>query len=113
MPDSYRGDVLETAAVLGALGHGQDPRLANTRALILSKQDSDGRWMLERTLNGKMWIDIEEKGKPSKWVTLRALRVLKYMNRCVPHFQGHAEEHFAPAELAPNKMGRILMEESR
>jgi hypothetical protein len=26
---------------------------------------------------GKMWMDIEKKGKPSKWVTLRALRVLK------------------------------------
>jgi hypothetical protein len=32
---------------------------------------------LENTLNGKMWVDIEQKGKPSKWVTLRALRVLK------------------------------------
>ena len=31
----------------------------------------------ERTLNGKMWIDIEQKGQPSKWITLRALRVLK------------------------------------
>ena len=78
-PLSYRSDVLETAAVLGALGHGHDPRLTNTQDLILSKQDDEGRWMLERTLNGKMWIDIEEKGKPSKWVTLRALRVLKYM----------------------------------
>ena len=79
-PLSYRSDVLETVKVFAALGYGQDPRLANTRALILSKQDSQGRWALERTLNGKMWIDIEAKGKPSKWVTLRALRVLKYLD---------------------------------
>jgi hypothetical protein len=32
---------------------------------------------LENTLKGKMWVDIEKKGKPGKWVTLRALRVLK------------------------------------
>jgi hypothetical protein len=32
---------------------------------------------LANSLNGKMWIDIEKKGKPSKWVTLRALRLLK------------------------------------
>jgi hypothetical protein len=31
---------------------------------------------MEYTYNGKMWVDIEEKGKPSKWVTLRAMRVL-------------------------------------
>jgi len=32
---------------------------------------------MKHSLNGKMWAEIEEKGKPSKWVTLRALRVLK------------------------------------
>jgi hypothetical protein len=32
---------------------------------------------MEKSFNGKMWADIEEKGKPSKWVTLRALRVLR------------------------------------
>jgi hypothetical protein len=32
---------------------------------------------MEYTYNGKTWVDVEQKGKPSKWVTLRALRVLK------------------------------------
>jgi hypothetical protein len=45
--------------------------------LVLSKQDAAGRWKMEYTYNGKTWADIEEKGKPSKWVTLRALCVLK------------------------------------
>jgi hypothetical protein len=76
-PLSYRSDVLETASVLVALGYGRDLRLANVLQFILSKQDSRGRWLMERTLNGKMWIDIEQKGQPSKWITLRALRVLK------------------------------------
>ena len=76
-PLSYWSDVLETAAVLAELGYGDDPRLANALRMILSKQDAQGRWKLENALNGKMWADIEKKGRPSKWVTLRALCVLK------------------------------------
>ncbi len=76
-PLSYWSDVLETTAVLVDLGYAGDPRLANALQLILGKQDAEGRWKLENTLNGKMWMDIEKKGQPSKWITLRALRVLK------------------------------------
>ena len=76
-PLSYSSDVLETTMVLVELGYGGDLRLANALQFILSKQDAQGRWKLEGGLNGKMWVDIEEKGKPSKWVTLRALRALK------------------------------------
>ena len=78
-PLSFRSDVLETTTVLADLGYGNDPRLDNARDFILDKQDSHGRWKMEKTLNGKMWVNIEAKGKPSKWVTLRALRVLKMM----------------------------------
>lgn len=76
-PLSYWSDVLETTAVLVGLGYGNDPRLNNAFQLILSKQDVRGRWKLENSLNGKMWADIEKKGRPSKWVTLRALRALQ------------------------------------
>jgi hypothetical protein len=76
-PLTYWSDVLETAGVLVDLGYGGDPRLANALQFVLSKQDDDGRWELENALSGKMWVDIEERRKPSKWITLRALRVLK------------------------------------
>jgi hypothetical protein len=45
--------------------------------MVLGKQDASGRWRMEYTYNGKTWADVEAKGRPSKWVTLRALRVLK------------------------------------
>jgi hypothetical protein len=80
-PLSYWSDVLETTEVLVELGYGQDLRLANVFELILRKRDEQGRWRLENSLNGKTWVDIEEKGKPSKWVTLRALRVLQRAGR--------------------------------
>jgi hypothetical protein len=75
-PLSYGRDVLETVSFLVTLGYGPGPRLANACRLILSKQDCRGRWPLERTLKGKMWIDIEQQGQPSKWITLRVWRVL-------------------------------------
>ncbi len=76
-PIFYVTDVLQNLEVLTSFGYGPDPRLANAIDLVLGKQDEQGRWKMEYTYNGKTWVDIEEKGKPSKWVTLRALRVLK------------------------------------
>jgi hypothetical protein len=75
-PVGYVTDVLQNLELLTALGYGGDPRLEAGLALLRSKQDERGHWPMEYTYNGKTWIDVEEKGKPSKWVTLRALRVL-------------------------------------
>jgi hypothetical protein len=76
-PIGYITDVLQNLEVLAALGLAQDPRLACALELVKGKQGGDGCWKLEYTYNGKTWVDIEAKGAPSKWVTLRALRVLK------------------------------------
>jgi hypothetical protein len=75
-PVFYVTDVLQNLEVLTALGYGEDPRLAGALDLLWNKQNDRGRWTMEYTYNGKTWVDIEQKGKPSKWVTLRALRVL-------------------------------------
>ena len=76
-PLSYTSDVLEALQAVSEAGYARDPRLKKAIDLVLSKRDAEGRWLLKHSLNGKMWIDFESKGKPSKWVTLRALRVLK------------------------------------
>jgi hypothetical protein len=76
-PLGYVTDVLLNLEALAEAGCGGDPRLNGAVELVLSKQDEGGRWKMEYSYRGKMWIDIEKKGKPSKWVTLRALRVLK------------------------------------
>jgi hypothetical protein len=76
-PIFYVTDILQNLEVLTRFGYATDPRLTAAIDLVLGKQDQQGRWRMEYTYNGKTWVDIEEKGKPSKWVTLRALRVLK------------------------------------
>jgi hypothetical protein len=77
-PLFYVTDVLQNLEVLTSFGYGADPRLSAAMDLVAGKQDDQGRWKMEYTYKGKTWVDIEQKGKPSKWVTLRALRVLKH-----------------------------------
>lgn len=83
-PLSYWSDVLETVDNLVRLGHADDDRLQSAIAWVLSKADDQGRWKMQNGLNRKMWIDIEKQGKPSKMVTLRALRALNHAGRFQP-----------------------------
>jgi hypothetical protein len=76
-PVFYVTDILQIVAALAGLGYAGDPRLANALALVRGKQDAQGRWPLEYDYTGKTWIDFGSKKQPNKWVTLRALRVLK------------------------------------
>lgn len=75
-PLFYQSDTLEVLDVLTKLGV-KDERMKKGLDLVVSKQDETGRWKLENTFNGKMWVNIEEKKTPSKWITLKAVRVLK------------------------------------
>jgi hypothetical protein len=70
-------DVLQNVDALSYLGYGRDPRLANAMNIILEKQDDKGRWPMEYSYAGKTWGNFGPKKQPNKWVTLRALRVLK------------------------------------
>jgi hypothetical protein len=76
-PVFYVTDILQNAEALVRLGYGKDPRLVNALQLILEKQDENGRWPMEYSYTGKTWGDFGPKKQPNKWVTLRALRVLK------------------------------------
>jgi hypothetical protein len=75
-PLMYQDDVLEILGILTKLGI-KDDRMQEAINLVLSKQNADGRWILENTFNGRFHTNIESKGKASKWITLNALRMLK------------------------------------
>jgi hypothetical protein len=76
-PVFYVTDLLQNVEAQVALGHGRDPRLARAVDLIREKADGEGRWALEYDYAGKTWVDFGPKKAPNKWVTWRALRVLK------------------------------------
>ena len=79
-PVFYVTDILQIVESLASSGYGQDPRLAGALKLIRDKQDDQGRWALDYGYSGKTWVDFGEKKQANKWVTLRALRVLKKTN---------------------------------
>ncbi|MBU7031255.1 MAG: nitrogen fixation protein NifH, partial [Theionarchaea archaeon] len=78
-PLFYQSDALEVLDILTHLGV-KDERMRAALNLLLEKQTAEGKWILENTFNGKMWVDIEKKGMPSKWITLKAVRILKQLD---------------------------------
>jgi hypothetical protein len=78
-PTWWHYDVLRGLEYLRRAGGAPDQRLAEAIDLVASKRDDDGRWPLETQYPGKMPVETDEtEGRPSRWNTLRALRVLDW-----------------------------------
>jgi hypothetical protein len=78
-PTWWHYDVLRGLDYLRCAGRAPDERVAEAIALVASKRDGDGRWPLDTRHPGVMLVEIDEgEGKPSRWNTLRALRVLRW-----------------------------------
>jgi hypothetical protein len=81
-PNRSRYDVLRALDYfrLSAMltGADPDPRLSEAIDHVRSRRLEDGTWPLDWSLRGRVWFELgEDPGKPSRWVTLRAMRVLK------------------------------------
>lgn len=59
----------------------RDKRLADAAEVLERKRLPDGTWKLEYEFSGKTFFRMEPVGKPSRWITLQALRVLNWWNR--------------------------------
>jgi hypothetical protein len=79
-PWFYGYNILRGLDVLTKLCYSRDERLNDAVEVLLRKRQSNGTWILESAPIGRMQTNIEAKGKPSKWVTLIALRVLKRLS---------------------------------
>ena len=82
-PNRWHYDVLRAldhfraAAVLA--GTPPDPRLAEAIEHVRSRRREDGRWPLDWNPVGRAWFDVDDGAdQPSRWITLRALRVLRW-----------------------------------
>jgi hypothetical protein len=78
-PTWWHYDILRGLEYLCRAGVTPDDRVAEAIALVESKRAADGRWPLEVEHPGQMLLEIDEGvGRPSRWITLRALRVLDW-----------------------------------
>ena len=81
-PTWWHYDVLRGLDHLRDAGVAPDERVTEAIELVASKRDADGRWPLETRYPGVMPVEIDEgEGRPSRWNTLRALRVLRWYER--------------------------------
>jgi hypothetical protein len=85
-PNRWRYDVLRaldyfrSAAIL--TGADPDPRLGEAIDHVRSRRLADGTWPLDWSPPGRVWFEVDDgQGKPSRWVTLRAMRVLRWWAR--------------------------------
>jgi len=76
-PLLWQTDALEMLGVLTEIV-SEDDRMRETFDLIHTKCNPEGRWLLDRTFNGKFQVNIERKGKPSKWITFHCLKALTH-----------------------------------
>ena len=78
-PTRWHYDVLRALDYFRAAGDPPDPRMDEAIDLLRSKQQPDGTWLLENTHPGAVHFALEDgDGRPSRWNTLRALRVLRW-----------------------------------
>ncbi len=78
-PTWWHYDVLRGLDYLRRAGAEPDERVAEAIDLVAAKRDGQGRWALDTRYPGRMPVEIDEgEGRPSRWNTLRALRVLSW-----------------------------------
>jgi hypothetical protein len=78
-PTWWHYDVLRGLEYLRRAGVQPDQRVSEAIELVTSRRDDDGRWPLDTQYSGKMLVETDEgEGRPSRWNTLRALRVLNW-----------------------------------
>jgi hypothetical protein len=80
-PYYWHYDVLRALDYFRGADAGRDPRMEEGVEHVRAKQHDDGRWLLDRIHQGEVHFDIEVVGAPSRWNTLRALRVLEWWDR--------------------------------
>lgn len=80
-PPRWHYDVLRGLDYFRDAGAGPDPRLEDGLRLVEQRRKADGRWLLQNEYRGRTFFRLESVGEPSRWNTLRALRVFRWSER--------------------------------
>jgi hypothetical protein len=84
-PPRWHYDILRALDYFQAVDASRDPRLSEAIDIVRSRRGRDGRWSQQYSYKGKTYFELERLGTPSRWNTLRALRVLKWWELGAPH----------------------------
>jgi hypothetical protein len=77
-PPRWRYDVLRALDYFRQCGAEADERVEDAVELVFKKRRLDGTWPLQNRHPGRSYFEMEKVGQPSRWNTLRALRVLRW-----------------------------------
>ena len=77
-PSHWHYDVLRGLDYFQAAGAARDERLQDAMELLRRRRQPDGHWLLQNRHPNRLWFEMEAVGEPSRWNTLRALRVLRW-----------------------------------
>ncbi len=77
-PSRWKYDILRALDYFRAAGSLYDPRMEEALAIVADKRRKDGTWPVQAKHGGQTHFDMEKTGGPSRWNTLRALRVLQH-----------------------------------
>jgi hypothetical protein len=80
-PPRWHYDIMRALDYFQSVDAPRDARLSESIDIVRSRRRKDGRWSLEYSYKGKTYFQLERVGLPSRWNTLRALRVLKWWDR--------------------------------
>ena len=76
-PSRWFYDILRALDYFRSVGAAYDPRMRDALDVLWQKRRKDGAWPLQAKHPGQTHFDMESPGQPSRWNTLRALRVLR------------------------------------
>jgi hypothetical protein len=77
-PSRWRYDILRALDYFQFAGVDYDPRMQDALDVLLKKRRKDNRWPVQAKHPGQTHFDMEKTGDPSRWNTLRSLRVLRH-----------------------------------
>ena len=80
-PPRWHYDILRALDYFQAVDAPRDARLSEAIDIVRNARREDGRWPLQHTYKGKTYFEMERVGAPSRWNTLRSLRVLRWWDR--------------------------------
>jgi hypothetical protein len=77
-PPRWRYDILRGLDHFAVVAAPWDDRCRDALEVVAGKRRADGTWPVQRKHTGRVWFDMEKTGGPSRWNTLRAMRVLRW-----------------------------------